>query len=254
MPKQIQKIWNSRLRATYTIEAAVVMPVYVCLAVVIFLFFHAFTVSWGVQVAAYEAARETALSGEADEGVLLAANIALAQSRIAGEHLPTQHIRGGQLGINFLASSVDEQDIRLIASYDMPLPVRMFQVRIFKGAISVRARRWVGFNPHEGEEGTEDVYVTEYGRVYHTTTSCPYLDLTIQAVSKDAVASLRNLSGAKYYKCPLCKSDGSMVYVTDYGTNYHGTVGCSGLKRTIYQMSKKEAQNKGYGACSKCGR
>ena len=112
----------------------------------------------------------------------------------------------------------------------------------------------MGYDPHEGEEGTGDVYVTEYGKVYHRSTSCPYLDLSVHAVAKTGVGSLRNASGAKYYDCPLCKSSGSYVYITDYGTNYHGSLACSGLKRTVYQMKELQAQEKGYGACSKCGR
>lgn len=241
-------------RATYTVEASVVMPVYLCLSASIFLFFHVFSVSWGVQVAANETARLLALGGEMDDGRLLAANVALAGTRIAGEHLPVKHIRGGLLGINFMASEVDEQDIHLIASYDLPLPVRMFRIKHFTAATSVRARRWVGYDPHEGENGAGFVYVTEYGRVYHTTTSCAYLDLSVHSAAKDSVGVQRNRSGKKYHKCPMCRSDGSIVYITDYGTDYHGSLACSGLKRTIYQIKEAEAKSKGLGGCSKCGR
>ncbi|MBQ7677881.1 MAG: hypothetical protein IJT32_06570 [Lachnospiraceae bacterium] len=230
------------------------MPVYVCLAAAVFLFFHVFTVSWGVQVAANETARLLALTGTMDDGKLLAANVALTGTRIAGEHMPARHIRGGLFGINFTASKVDAQDIHLIASYDLPLPVRMFQVKHFTAATSVRARRWVGYDPHEGEDGAGFVYVTEYGRVYHTSTSCSHIDLSIRPAAKDGVGTLRNRSGKKYHKCPMCKSSGSTVYITDYGTDYHGSLACSGLKRTIYQMKEAEAKSRGLGPCSKCGR
>ncbi len=246
----MEKEW----RAAYMVEAAVIMPLYAGMAAAIFLFFHVFTMSWGIFTTANEIARETALLGDAEADKLLAADFALAEAKLAGEGLPFRHVRGGIFGINFTASSVDEQDIRLIASYTMPLPVHMFRIRNFTAATCVRARRWVGYDPHEGENGTGSVYVTEYGRVYHTTKDCPYLDLSIHSVGMSEVNNRRNASGGKYYRCPICKGKGEIVYITDYGTNYHGSIGCSGLKRTIHQMTEKEARERGYGACSKCGR
>ena len=92
------------------------------------------------------------------------------------------------------------------------------------------------------------------GSVYHTSSSCHYIDLSIKSVERSSVAELRNLSGGKYSACScmLTKyNSGGTVYVTDYGTNYHGSLACSGLKRTVTMMRKSETD--GLPACSKCG-
>ncbi len=46
------------------------------------------------------------------------------------------------------------------------------------------------------------------------------------------------------------KTEGSTVFITDYGTNYHGKLGCSKLKRTVHKTHKSEVNGKNL--CSKC--
>jgi hypothetical protein len=46
------------------------------------------------------------------------------------------------------------------------------------------------------------------------------------------------------------KTEGSTVFITDYGTNYHGKLGCSKLKRTVHKVHKSEVDGKNL--CSKC--
>lgn len=230
------------------------MPVYLCLSASIFMFFFVFRISWGVQVVANETARETALYGQTESGQLLSKTLLLCEGRLAGEHISYEHIAGGLLGINLLSSEVDERDVCINAVYEVKLPVRMFGITTISAGNRVRSRRWVGYDPHEGEDGSGYVYVTPYGRVYHTSTSCAYLDLSIHTVSQAMVSSLRNASGAKYYACPICKGKGATLYVTDYGKNYHSSLSCSGLKRTVYKMKRAEAEAKGLGGCSKCGK
>lgn len=116
---------------------------------------------------------------------------------------------------------------------------------------------WTGYVPGAGTDGEESediyVYITETGSVYHRNRGCSYLNPSIRAVSAGALENMRNKSGGIYYACPLCsgtKTEGS-CYITDYGTNYHTSITCSGLKRTIYEV--KLSETGGRGACSKCG-
>ncbi len=251
---RVKKEINRIHRASYTVEAAVIMPVYLCLSAAIFMFFFVFRLSWGVQVAACETARETAVSGEVEDGQLLSVGLALCEGKMLAQKLPVEHVAGGWVGINLLSSEVTEKDICINATYKVRLPIRMFGVTEIDVGNHVRSRRWTGYDPHEGEGGSDFVYVTPYGRVYHTHTKCPYLDLSIHAIAKSLVGKARNSSGAKYYACPICGGDASMVYITDYGTNYHSSIACSGLKRTVYKITRAEAEAKGMGGCSKCGR
>ena len=44
--------------------------------------------------------------------------------------------------------------------------------------------------------------------------------------------------------------ESSTVFITDYGMNYHGKLGCSKLKRTVHKVHKSEVDGKNL--CSKC--
>lgn len=114
---------------------------------------------------------------------------------------------------------------------------------------------WVGYI-HGGEadeQGEAYVYITETGTVYHRNRGCSYLNPSIQQVQAWELAHLRNRGGAIYDSCPLCEAyrAGETYYVTDYGTAYHTSIACSGLKRTIYEVKLSEVG--GRGACSRCG-
>lgn len=114
---------------------------------------------------------------------------------------------------------------------------------------------WVGYihGRQEEEQGESYVYITESGTVYHRNRGCSYLNPSIRQVRTSEIETLRNMGGAIYYACPLCDAfqAGEMCYITDYGTGFHTSVGCSGLKRTIYEVKMSEVG--GRGACSKCG-
>jgi hypothetical protein len=119
---------------------------------------------------------------------------------------------------------------------------------------------WIGYDLRgeevEGPEtGEEFVYITETGEVYHRTMSCTYLDLSIQSVLRSDVPSLRNRGGARYYPCERCPDTGTdVLFITNYGTHYHSDVNCSGLRRTVEALPLNEAIQRGYRACSRCGR
>lgn len=115
---------------------------------------------------------------------------------------------------------------------------------------------WTGYELSRADKSNAEelyVYVTETGTVYHKNRSCSYLNPSIKQVAVSSVKDQRNKSGAIYYACPLCddRSMGESCYITDYGTNYHTSITCSGLKRTIYEVKLSEVRGKG--PCSKCG-
>jgi intracellular sulfur oxidation DsrE/DsrF family protein len=116
---------------------------------------------------------------------------------------------------------------------------------------------WIGYDvSRSGEVNDEDkeyVYIAETGTVYHITMDCSHLKLSVTSVDNSTISSLRNDSGAKYYQCERCPSDGSTVlFITTFGTRYHTDVNCSGLKRTVSMLLKNEAISQGYRGCSRC--
>lgn len=259
-------------KASYTIEASIIMPLFLFICVFILIFFRVLAVEWGVFIALTETAREVAIcdgeqdssiaaegkskgsSGKTNDGVLPIA-IALAEARIADGGMPLAFVKHGALGMDFSKSKVTDKDIELVVSYALPIPMDFFGLKKISLTQRAKAHRWVGFDPKEGNgQGGDLVYVTESGVAYHGSLGCSYLNPSIRAIHKSEVDSQRNVSGHKYYACPLCRGGSGVVYITSYGESYHGNIGCSGLKRTIRTMSREKAEAEGYHACGKCGR
>ena len=145
--------------------------------------------------------------------------------------------------------------MELSARYNVKLPVPQFIVKPLHYEEKMRMKIWNGF--YKGDftdrEFETVVYITETGLVYHRDFDCTYLEPSVLCVKASEIDNLRNESGGRYYACCLCLASGkSDVYITNYGTRYHGASTCSRLKRTIYSVPLQEV--KGKGACSKCGR
>ena len=132
------------------------------------------------------------------------------------------------------------------------MPIGFFDIDTFNMSQKSVSRKWIGKAITEASE--DYVYITDYGTVYHKSKSCSHLDLSINRVNLGEIKLLRNKNGGKYSACSKCAEkipEFSMVYVTDYGTLYHGDVSCSALKRTIRIVPLSEVFD--MPACSKCG-
>ena len=245
-------------KGSYTVEAAVVLPVFLCLMVCILMLFVLLTTQWKIQKSMQSAAQTMALqkNGGFIKGKpggkqeILIATILLTQKKIKKAQVSGKIISGGTAGILFYHSRVTDKKIVLVADYSMTVPFRMLGSPVWHLRQQVNAKRWVGRDPSENQKGAY-VYVTKYGKDWHSRPDCPYLKLSIQAVSKEAVAQKRNRSGGRYKPCPLCKRHkGQSYFITDYGEEYHTTLECSALKRQIQKIPKEKAA--GYAPCPKC--
>lgn len=167
-------------------------------------------------------------------------------------------VAGGVSGLHTYASSYNPEtgilDMVVCYDYRVPyLPGFLGNLRIVQRA---RCHAWVGDSLKEDGEAHGDsshtVFVTPTGTVYHTSPDCHYLDLSIHSVPGTAVSGMRNASGARYYPCEECARGAAFdtVYITDYGTSYHSSLGCSGLKRTVQEKDIEEVE--GMRMCTKC--
>ena len=158
---------------------------------------------------------------------------------------------GGRYGVSLLGSSMGGDDVSLKAKYKVKLPVSFFTVDGIWIEDYSNSRKWTGKNP--GEKTDPYVFYTDYGSVYHLSEQCNYLDLSIKSIKWSQVGASRNKDGRKYHACYCAadkKTEGSTVFITDYGMNYHGKLGCSKLKRTVHKVHKSEVDGKNL--CSKC--
>jgi hypothetical protein len=243
-----------RRKASYTLEAAVILPLLAGFFVAILFFFRVLQVETQVQEALDYASRKTACEAStvSSAAALQVSAEGYFRKELSQYTLPNKYVSGGNMAISLLGSSYEDNFVTLRATYTMKVPIGFFGWKGFVVAQGSKIHKWTG-DRDDGEQ-TDYVYVTERGTVYHRDRKCSYLDLSIQTVNYSGVDSKRNKNGNKYYACSECSSGktvAGLVYITNYGTSYHTKVSCSGLKRTINLIPITEVGSKG--ACSKCG-
>ena len=262
---QRARLYFSR-HASFTIEAALVLPFFLLLMMSILYLFEIGLLQMQIRDALYDTAllrARTAYLTQSDEeadSAAVSSVLSSAVSAAAGslsiqdsiddalEHL----VVGGKAGIVCTENTEESTDevTSLTAQCIVKLPVSVFGSIRFTICESVSVRNWTGYDPTDTET-SDMVYVTANGSVYHEDRNCTYLNPSVRAVSAAAISSERNSSGAKYSACAYCGGDVSSVYyVTNYGTSYHTSYSCSALKRTVYLVSRDETD---LPACSKCG-
>lgn len=244
-------------KGSVTVEAALAVPLFFFAVLALFYMLEVMSVRTsirtGMQYAAKAAAEETYIKPTVTPGSLEADIVAA----IGAERLERSIVVNGSGGIHCQESRMSAVTgiLELKVNYQVRLPVPVFAVPPVNMEESLRMKGWNGYI-RSGFQGQDDktVYVTENGMVYHRDYHCNYLELSIRAVPASQVDGLRNESQGKYHACEICGGRGTAgeVYITDYGDRYHTSLGCSGLKRTIYAIPLSEAVGKG--ACSKCSR
>lgn len=242
-------------RGSFTLEAAVIMPLAASFLAMILMFFRVLQVETEVYSALSYASRKTAamiLTEDSEIAELAMAEVYFRYA-LAEYELPENYVKGGAYGISLTSSDFSGEYVCLKAVYRISFPIHFFTIEGISIYQESKSRKWTGSDGSATEDNPW-VYVTETGSVYHVTTKCSYLDLSAQSANYAEIQGLRNKNGHKYYACELCAAEiqtSGLVYITDYGTVYHMSMNCTGLKRTVYQVRLSEAGDKA--ACSKCG-
>lgn len=248
---------RGKLCASITIEASLAVPVFFFAVLTFFYMFEVMAIRTsirsGMQYAGKTAAEKTYLISVVTPGQLEKDII----EAVGSERLARSVVEGGSSGIHCEGSrmSFKTSILEIKVSYRVKLPVPLADGVSVPMEEQMRFKGWSGYEKTGfGGEDDETVYVTENGMVYHRDYHCTYLDLSVRAVAAENVEGLRNESQGKYHACERCMGSRipASVYITDYGDRYHSTLGCSGLKRTVYAIPLSEAAGKG--VCSKCGK
>lgn len=246
---------RKRCRGSYTLEAAVILPLAAGFFVAVLFFFRILQIQTGVQQALTVAGRKTACTAsvvDSHAALLIFAEVCMAKETASCSYVD-RYVAGGRAGISLLRSDFSGDYVDIRADYFIKLPFNFLGLSGITVSQSSRSRKWTG-DRDRGGAAEDYVYVTENGSVYHRNRGCSYLDLSIRAISGGQVNDSRNENGNKYYACSRCAAnnfESNAVYITDYGTVYHKSLSCSGLKRTVYMVLLSEVGGKG--ACSKCG-
>ena len=257
------------LKGSFTLEAAVLVPLFTGFLVAILFFFRVIQVQKNLYEAMMYTGRTLSVTAFGEQyGVgeelltpvsYAAANALVHKQYRSGYTDQEQAYRfliGGMPGLSLLRSDTAGDFIDLKADYSVRLPIDFFGTKWILGAQECKVRKWNGYQKDALENEKEEdiwVYITPHGTVYHKDRNCSYLDLTIRSVDRSSIEHLRNKDGSCYYPCEVCgnRKTAGACYITDYGTSYHTSINCSGLRRSIQMVRLSECE--GRGPCSKCG-
>lgn len=242
-----------RVKASYTLEMAVVLPLVAAFLTSVLFFFRVLQVQTQVQAALVYTSREVAAEASMidSQAALLASAEALVRKELKNHREYQRYVGSKALGISLIGSDLSGPEIVLRADYFVKLPIQFFKIRGVHISQASVSRKWTGDN--DRWNSIDYVYITEHGTVYHECRNCKYLDLSIRMVEYAEIGHLRNENKHKYSACNQCVANNKhdlQVYITNYGTCYHSSLSCSGLKRTVYLVPKSDVGNKG--PCSKC--
>ncbi len=261
------------LKASMTVEAAVVIPLFMffllnMLGIIEIYGLHGTLTAAlrevGCELSVYAYAYDRVMNEEEDEGLeALIENVAFSYLYVkeqvkdfAGEqYLDNSPLTDGCAGLSYLESSIMQQDdiIDLTVTYKVSPFISLVGFAPAKFYNRYYGRAWTGYDVSHGENAQE-VYVSENAEVYHQSRECTHLVLSIASCTAAEVPYLRNEDGHRYRACEFCLTEGETVlFITDRGDCYHGQIDCNGLKRTVFVMTKEEAEDY-YRACSRCGR
>lgn len=273
----ISKLKEVSLTASMTLEAAIVLPLF------IFFFINIMSV---LNIIKVQSDLEAALHQTGNEITLLAADIkagkevledpeeietsglicsvgygVYAATRVKdylGDSVEKSCVTGGAAGLHFYSSKVMQEGdiVDIVVDYKVHPIFPLIGFAQFPVESRYYGHAWTGYDITKGAGGedTEEelVYVTEHGTVYHRDMGCKHLKFKISSVPIDKVGEQRSLDGSKYYPCQYCGSvSAGNVFITPYGNRYHKSVSCPGLKRKIYTIPISEVG--GRGPCSSCG-
>ena len=238
-----------------TIEASFGIPLFL---------FAALCLIWlieiqSIRISITNAAQNAAKSAAEDTAVIPVLNTVKLKSDIVSligeDRISRSILKDGSAGISCWKSYVSPTtgEMNITVNYKIMIPLPVMGSPSAELEESFKLSSWTGYQDGGmGGEGSDIVYMTDNGAVYHEDYNCSYLRLSIRYVPYEELDGIRNESGGKYHACDKCVIGSAMtgVYITDSGTKYHNSLNCSGLKRTIHAVERSETG--GVGGCSRC--
>ena len=265
------------LSASITLEASIVLPLFIFFFVNILTLFNIVKVQSDMEAALHQTGNEISLMafdlryGESIAGefnhsgvdsAFGVAGVFYAKEKIRnylGDGIEKSCVKDGYEGISFLQSRIllGGDIVDIVMDYKVKPMIPLIGFKEFPVEGRYYGHAWTGYDISSksgAEECQEEmVYITEHGEVYHRSIDCEHLHIKVQSVDIGDIKQLRNKDRKKYYPCEYCggKIGAGNVFITGYGEKYHSSVNCPGLKRKIITIPISEAG--GRRACSSCG-
>lgn len=269
-PRRNKRAALSASYGSITLEASLVLPIFLLAICSIMFFFSIINFQNNFQIVLENTARDISTekyffdsitdenSDKADKLITSAYAAAKVLNSKVNASAKKSGIVGGVLGISLIQSdlSMDKGYMDLVTDYIWKIPL-INSNKVNLGLVQRCCfHPWIGESivpSGKAEKGTK-VYITKNGTVYHTFKTCTYLKIAIKKAKYKNIGNYRNANGGKYKKCSRCSKisiqDNSFVYITAFGDKYHTSSSCNTLMRYIQEIDISEAGNKKL--CSKC--
>lgn len=172
------------------------------------------------------------------------------------------NVIGGYTGISVIDSKINEEDkgindIRV--NYSISMDFLGGVVHSLRLSNRCYFRSWIGTSIVKQKTDDKDgktVFITKNGDVYHLTETCTYIKVSLTKAKYSDISYLRNESGAKYRICSKCVDkelkDNDIVYITESGTKFHSDSRCSKIKRDVISIDISEVGDRKL--CSRCAK
>ena len=270
-----------KVPAGMTVEAAVAVPLFLFFLLNLSCAIEMIRLHGNLQMALWETGRRLAVYGhaleneeslramESEEGdpwwkemAGIAFSCIYIKNQIVDylgeDYLENSPLTRGVDGLQFWESEVLQQndEMEITLTYSVSPWCSLTGYVPFRMANRYHAHIWNGYdiigNSGGDKEELTTVYVTETGKVYHIDRNCTHLCLSIQEITVGTEGYYRNENGGKYSECVKCRGDTAtgILYIAREGDCYHYNRDCSGLKRTVYAILLKDAED--YRPCSRC--
>lgn len=262
-----------RMSGSMTVEAAVILPLFLFLFLSLFSFMEILRIQSNLLISLRETGKEMCVYGylydkagskETENGIIpgiLFSQLYVKEQVIKDigmEELDASPIVNGHQGISFLTSSImsNKKDlIDLRAVYYVQPDFSLLYTPKYLVCTRFLGRAWTGYDVtanSEKEDSQIYVYITETGKVYHWSLDCSSLNIKIKQIAFSVIDKARNESGEKYRKCEKCGKGSTpmSVFITTDGNRYHFEKNCSGLKRTIFTIPITQVGNRT--PCKRC--
>lgn len=246
--------------ASLTLEAALVLPLFLFAGIILMMPFRIMDVHRQVQAVGEYVSEEIGqaayLSRYTKEESFwnTAAAWAYAEAAVRNrlKDLPVSQV--SLLRSSFLE---DGETVDLVVDYEIEMPFSVLGLESVEVTNRSFRRAWVGEDGRsEGDQDEEKdvvVYVGKKSTRYHVSRTCHYLHNDLTAVAAGEVEYRRNDSGSRYTPCARCGGDGNeTVYIMPSGTHYHSSPSCSAIGAYVKAVWKSEVEY--LGACSYCGK
>ena len=247
-----------------TVEASLAAPIFLICFTMLLSLIDIFRFQINLDYATSSIAKELAVYTSVDEQTLISSDTQYVSSIFNDAYtairihsiLGDEYLKLAPISSINYANKLEGDYINVIVKYKTKPYFTIPGIFHFGVQSNAYAHKFNGYDNTRGVQLSDldtFVYITPTGTVFHSTTHCNYLDLSIQAIEKSSLVHIRNKNGGKYLSCSICGnvSNPMNYFITDYGTSYHTDRLCSGLKRTVEMVARSEVSDRA--PCSKCG-